>query len=544
MAGIRQTSSLLTTITTLVCIVVALSLFVTDALIVRQVEENTRDYLSEKATNIARVVAHSPTVVEGLQMQMGESRIQPFADEMRRVSGVEFIVVMDMNGIRKSHPDPAKVGKHFAGGDEGAALNGQEYVSTGKGTLGMSLRAFTPVRAQDGKQIGVVVVGITLNRVQSEVSRSRVALFWGIGMGGLVGIAGALLLARRIKKILFGLEPRQIAKLLQERSAILDATREGIIAIDSETRITLVNSEGRRLFQRGGLSEDPLGKPIKELIPETRLDRVLKNGQSEHDQEIEVYGIPLIVNRVPIYLKQRIVGGLMTFRDKTDIKRMAEELTGIKLYAGALRAQTHEFMNKLHVILGMVHLGAYDQLTKYINQTARQYQQDVGFILRRVKNTVLAGFLLGKNSFVREAGAELILVDDAYIPDPEDSEIIHEWVTILGNLIDNAVDAMKDREQKKIFIDAYYDQGMLTMEVEDTGKGFDENEREHLFKKGYSTKKEEAGERGLGLYLVKQIVGKRGGSIEVFSQVGEGSRFLVHIPLKVRGTELDQGPNC
>ena len=535
MAGFRQTSSLLTTITTLVCIVVALSLFVTDILIVRQVEENTREYLGEKATNIARVTAHSPTVVEGLQMNRGESGIQPFAEEIRRVSGLEFIVVMDMKGIRKSHPDPTKVGKHFAGGDEGAALSGQEYVSTGKGTLGMSLRAFTPVRAQDGKQIGVVVVGISLNKVQSQVSRSRIALFWGIGMGGLVGIGGALLLARRIKKILFGLEPRQIAKLLQERSAILDATREGIIAIDQETKITLVNTEGRRLFQRGGLSEDPFGHPIKDLIPETGLNRVLKNGRSELDQEIEVFGIPLIVNRVPIYLQQKIVGALMTFRDKTEIKRIAEELTGIKLYAGALRAQTHEFMNKLHVILGMVHLGAFDQLTTYINRTARQYQQDVGFILHRVKNTVFAGFLLGKNSYVREAGAELILAEDAFLPDPEDPEIVHELVSILGNLIDNAVDAIKTTELKQIFIDAYDDQGMLCLEVEDTGIGFNPKESDLLFQKGYSTKKEETEERGLGLYLVKQIVEKRGGSMEVFSQEGEGSRFLVRLPFKSKG---------
>jgi CitB family two-component system sensor histidine kinase MalK len=346
------------TILLLVGVVVVLSLLVTDVLITQVVTDNTEKSIEDRAINISRIIAHSPVVIEGLSGERDEKEIQDYTNEIANLTDVRFIVVFDMEGIRKSHPDISEVGKPFVGGDEGPVLQGQEHISTAKGTLGMSLRAFTPVFNSEGKQVGAVAVGILMNTVQETVATSRSRTYLGIGFGLLVGIIGAIILAKKIKKIMFGLEPAEIAKLLQERNAMLESTREGILAVDSKGIVTLANTEALRLFKQVGIP-DITGMNIEDHIPQAMKD-VLKTGQPELDFEYSLRGVTLFMNTVPIKVNDKILGAISTFRDKTEIKLLAEELSGVKVYAEALRAQTHEFKNKIQVILGMIHMRDYD----------------------------------------------------------------------------------------------------------------------------------------------------------------------------------------
>ncbi|HEY8909811.1 MAG TPA: DcuS/MalK family sensor histidine kinase, partial [Desulfosporosinus sp.] len=521
--------SLQTIMTLLVCGVVALSLAVTDILISQKVADTTQQNLADRATTIARMVAHSPLVIEALNGQRAQTDIQPFANDIRQTTAVEFVVVMDMKGIRKSHPDLNKVGQPFVGGDEGAALKGHEYVSSAAGTLGMSLRAFTPIVTPDGKQVGAVAVGILLNNVNQAVAQSRLIIYISVGIGLLVGIIGALLLARKIKNIMFGLEPREIAKMLEERSAMLQSVREGILAIDTESRITLANASALRLFNQAGISGDPVGKKVADCIPNTLMNNVLETGSSELDQELDMFGITIVTNIIPLRVNGINVGAIATFRDKTEIKQMAEELTGVLLYAEALRAQAHEFMNKLQVILGMVHMKYYDQLSPYVSRIAHQHQSEVGFIGQHIKDPVLAGFILGKMSYAREAGAELVLSEECFLPAPADSEVIHEIVTVFGNLINNALEAIVDCPLKRIDVNFSYEDDVILLEVSDTGSGINHELQRQIFTKGYSTK---GANRGLGLHLVKRSLERLDGSIEIVSEVGQGTQFKVSIPYK------------
>lgn len=525
-----------TKITVLVCGVVAMALLVTNILISANVSSSTQKALDEKARDIARIVARSEVVIEALSGLRDEAEIQSFAEEIRHATKVEFIVVINMNSIRKSHPDETKIGQEFVGGDEAAALAGQEYTSLASGTLGPSLRAFAPIVTRDGKQVGAVAVGILLNSVQHAVEKSRVFIYYAVVFGLLVGIAGAILLAQSIKKTLFGLEPIAIAKLLEERSAMLFSVREGIIAVDTNARITLVNDEAMRLLQQAGIQGDPIGKNVESFVPNTRLQDVLKTGCAELDEQQDLNGITLLTNRVPVCVDGEIVGAIATFRDKTEFHQLAEQLTGVRNYAEALRAQTHEFMNKLHTILGMVRLQCYDQLVDYIHGIAHKYQNEVGFIVRRIKDPVLAGFLLGKLSHAREAGANLKLSEESFLPEPYDSNVIHELVTVLGNLVNNALEAVASSTEKIVSVGMVYDEGILRITVSDTGPGVDEAERRQLFEKGYSTK---VGNRGLGLFLVQQSLERMGGTIEVFSEVGQGTRFVVQIPYQIEGEQND-----
>ncbi|HGH7182728.1 two-component system sensor histidine kinase DcuS [Bacillus cereus] len=514
------------TITLLVCTVVIFSLLVTDLLISHNVERTTEESQAEKAKTIARIVANDSIVIDGLAGKVDTSLIQGYTNKLLKSTDVQFIVVMDMNGIRKSHPDPQKIGQHFIGGDEGTALKGKEHVSLAEGTLGVSMRVFIPVFSETGEQLGVVAVGISADNVKERVKESRHIMYIGVGVGLLVGIIGAILLARHIKKSLFGLEPHRIAKILEERNTMLQSVKEGIIAVDKEAKVTLINNEAKRLFKKSGLKDDFIGKDVELYMPNSRIKEVLQTGVVQLNEEQNIYGITIVTNRVPLYVKGEIVGAIATFRDKTEIRKLAEELTGIRLYAEALRAQSHEFMNKMHVVLGLTHMKQYEELQKYVSSMVSEHQYEIGGVMKKIKNPVFAGFLLGKLSYSREKNINLIISEDAYLPEIYDESITHELITIVGNLIDNALEAVMNCEKKQVEIGIQYGD-KLTITVQDTGNGIKEEEIDTLFTKGYSTKGDN---RGYGLYLVIESIQRINGEIHISSLLGEGTTIIIEIP--------------
>ena len=516
-----------TTITLLVCIVVVMALFVTEILITNRISKETEKSQAEKATDIARIVAQSPLVITGLQNKKNEKNIQTYANEIKQSTHVEFIVVMDMYGIRKSHPNRNLLGLHFVGGDEGPVLKGKEHISTAKGTLGLSLRSFVPVFNEKNKQIGAVAVGISLEKVNQEIEQSRKIILIGVGVGILVGVLGALILARKIKTILFGLEPSEMAKLLEERSAMLQSTKEGMLAVDQNGMTTLVNNEGIRLLLKAGIRGSYIGEKVDNYLPNSKLASVLATGEPQFDQEQEVNLITILTNRVPVIVNGKIVGAIATFREKTEIKELAEQLTGVKLYAEALRTQAHEFMNKLHVISGLIQMKDYQRVSLYITNIVDHQQSEVEFVVSRFKDPVLAGFILGKLSFARESGCEFIIEGEGFLPEPHQQGVTHEVVTILGNLIDNSLDAVADRLLKKMTLRFDYFDEFLVLEIHDTGPGIDEEVINSLCVKGYSTKGEN---RGFGLYLVQRSLETLKGQLEIHSQKGKGTTFIVTIP--------------
>jgi two-component system, CitB family, sensor histidine kinase MalK len=523
-----------TTITLLVCIVVIVALLVTDVLITNRISKETEKNQAEKATEIARIVARSPLVIQALTGKSDEAEIQTFAANVRRSANVEFVVVMDMKGIRKSHPNPDKVGQHFVGGDEGPVLKGKEHISTAEGTLGMSLRSFIPIHDETNKQIGAVAVGISLEKVNQEIKELRNIIYIGIGVGIGVGILGALFLARKIKAILFGLEPSEIAKLLEERSAMLHSTKEGILAVNPEGAITLVNNEGIRLLQKAGIKGSPIGKKIDDYMPNSKLTTILVTGESQLDQEQDLNGLTIVTNRVPVRVKENIVGAIATFREKTEIKQLAEQLTGVKLYAEALRTQAHEFMNKLHVISGLIHIKDYERVSSYIDQAVNHQKSEVEYVVSRFKDPILAGFILGKLSFAREKGCEFLIEGEEFLPEPVQTETTHEVVTILGNLIDNALDAVAHCPEKRVTLRFDYFEDQLVLEIHDTGMGINEEIAESVFVKGVSTKGKN---RGTGLFLVQKSVEHLKGTIEMHSKPGTGTTFIVTIPYESKPSQ-------
>lgn len=528
----KKSYGLRTRVAFMVSAVVMLVLLVLYFIFRNLIIPQTRHALEDKANTVARAIARVPMVAEGLSIGRSED-IQAYTSTIIRHNDILFVVVIDMDSIRYSHPDPSMVGKPFAGGGQEAVLHGRESISEGEGVLGKSVRAFVPVFGGKGQQVGAVVVGVSLERVHRLVRQNDWTIIAILLSGALLGAGGAVVLAGKIKNMMFGFEPSDISRLLEERSAMLQSVREGIIAVDSEARITMINVEAERLLGTAGLTGGAISRHIGEYWPELRLERVLA-GEERKDQLLELNGVTVLASSVPVRVGGEIAGAIATFRDKTELTVLAERLSGISVYADALRAGAHEFMNKLHVIMGMTHMGLYDELQQYISGTVSNYQQEIGQITRQIKDPVMAGFLLGKLSRAREAGIELMLTEDSYLPESAEPGCTHELITIVGNLLDNAMDVLEGEDLREIELAFHYGAGRLRCCVWDSGPGIPEELRERIFEQGYSTKGEH---RGMGLYLVKASVEKLHGRLRTEAGERQGTAFSVDVPYAVKGEE-------
>ncbi|WP_411344084.1 DcuS/MalK family sensor histidine kinase [Paenibacillus sp. WLX1005] len=515
------------TITLLVCLVVAVVLLSVYLMFSIEVSGHTRQAVEQRALAIARTVAYTPLVQDALDGQGDRTAVQTYAEQVRTSNDVEFVVVMNMQGLRLSHPDPAQIGKHFRGGDEVDALHGEETVSIADGSLGRSIRAFEPIRDAAGQQVGAVAVGVSIGSLTTAINENKWILYWGILLGGCLGTAGAILLARKIKKLMFGMEPEQIARLLEERSAMLQSAKEGILSVDRQSVITLTNAEAYRLL--GGGREDN-ERRFREFLRQLQMDKVL-GGEPLKDVEIEINGYTLLVNVEPVMVGGQTEGAIATFRDMTEISMLMKRLSGISLYAEALRAQTHEFMNRLHIMMGLLHMKQYERLEDYLKSIVPSMQLEAGNVLQQVKDPVVAGFLIGKLSRARELGVRMQLRDDGVLPEAADPQVAHELVTIVGNLLENALEASRQAAEPAILLAFDYRDGILEITVSDNGQGIEPEVAARMYEQGYSTKGQD---RGVGLYLVRRSLGTLGGSIEVIRPASGGTQFTIHIPYSIK----------
>lgn len=509
-----------------VCIVVLISLVITSILIGNTVKNSIHKTAEEKAEAVSRTTAQSNIVKRGLKDKSKEQQIQRYTSEIKSATDVSFIVVMDMNSIRKSHPNSDLIGKKFQGGDESPALKGKEIITESKGTLGKSLRSFTPIY-DNGKQIGLVAVGIPIETVNEAFASGMRDIFIGLIIGMFFGIIGAYLLARYIKKILHGLEPAIIAKRLEERNTMLQSVHEGIVAVDKEGKINLINKSATQIFKKAGLVENPIGLKINEYLDSTQLHNVVELGRPEVDEEQNINGVKILVNRVPLYVNNQIVGAISTFRDKTEMSRLSEQLVGVKTYAETLRAQSHEFSNRLHVIMGMLQMENYEEVKQYIREIVSFSVQENVNIATQIKDAALAGFLIGKLSLAREKNIELTIHINEIVPEPHDNQLTHEIITVIGNLIDNSIDALANQNSKIIKVKLNYTQQKLKIDITDSGEGLSSHMQQKIFEKGYSTKGDN---RGYGLYLINESVKKLNGSINIDNDSDGYTKFIVEIP--------------
>ncbi|MBJ8378980.1 two-component system sensor histidine kinase DcuS [Citrobacter cronae] len=517
-----------TTVILMVSAVLFSVLLVVHLIYFSQISNMTRDALADKALAVARTLANSPEIRQGLMKKPEESGIQAIAQAVNKSNDFLFIVVTDMKSTRYSHPEAQRIGQPFKGDDILLALQGKENVAINRGFLAKALRVFTPIYDEHHRQIGVVAIGLELSRVTEQINNSRGSIFWSILFGVLVGLLGTWVFVKVLKRILFGLEPYEISNLFEQRQAMLHSIKEGVIAVDECGEVTLINQAAQELLDYHKSQDDAQLSTLSHAWSQVvDFSQVLRDGTPRRDEEITVKDRLLLINTVPVLSNGKIIGAISTFRDKTEVRKLMQRLDGMVNYADALRERSHEFMNKLHVILGLLHLKSYKQLENYILKTANNYQEEIGSLLGKIKSPVIAGFLLSKINRTSDLGHSLVISNESQLPENSNEDQVAVLITVLGNLIENALEALGQEPGGEISVSLHYRHGWLHCEVNDDGPGIAPEHIEHIFEKGVSSK---GTERGVGLALVKQQVESVGGNISVESEPGVFTQFFVQLP--------------
>lgn len=504
---------------------VCFSLVTAGILMMINVADYVEDSAGERALAIAKVVALSPVVQEGLLSENPSAVIQPFAESWRKSTGAAFVIVANMQQIRLSYPIPSMIGTRMAPLYREPVLRGEEFVYVGQGNLAPTIRANVPIFASDGKQVGFVSVGFYLTEVKAVTRDSAVSILGTLLLAMAVSLGGAVLLAKNVKKATFGLEPHEIGTLLKEQEATLAAIHEGVIAVDTELNIRLINQEAARILGTG--TEQLYGRPVEAVLPNNSLRQVIDSGRAVYNEEQVIVDAIIMSNSVPIILDNKVVGAVVSFRDRTEVARLAEELTGVHRFVDALRSQTHEFKNKLHTISGLIQLKRYDEAIDYAIDSQVNQQGLMSQLSGKVNDSIIYGLLLGKASQMKEAGIDFVIDPATSLREIPAHVSSGDIVVILGNLLQNAIEAVSGREHKYVSVLLQQNIENLVIKVYNSGPLIDENIGSNMYKRGFSTK---ADGRGLGLALVSEKVAVVGGKISHCNIADGGVEFAVSIP--------------
>ncbi|NVN54584.1 sensor histidine kinase [bacterium Scap17] len=547
---------------------VIVSLLVAAWLFSAQLERTQREIQGQRIAALAQRIARLPEVRSALSEASSPQAAPPVADSrlaarierLRQENAVDFIVVMRPDGLRLSHPDPTRIGQPFQGGDEQRALAGASYLSESRGTLGESLRSFVPVMATASKGgeravVGAVAIGITLDSLGRRLADEKRQLLLGLGVLMLFGTLGALGLARYLRRQLKGLEPAAIARLVEEHQAVLASLEEGIIVVDSEGRITLVNAAARELL--GALPT--LGERLDDWLPDTGMRECLVARQPESEQEearlrqVTHGGRRLLVRCQRVHDGELLMGGVLVLREHDRMQRLAEELTGVRRQAESLRAARHELRNRLHVLSGLTQMQDLAGLRDYLALLVERELPADAAAAERIADPLLAGLLIGKHSEARERGITLNVELEIECSNgrheegmsPEEAapvefpvlerSLSHDLVSVIGNLLDNAFEALEEMSEDGhvpsvtlgLMLESLAAEAQLSISVADNGPGMPTELRQMAREAGVSSHGEG---RGLGLSLVQDIVAAREGEWHLYAPSGGGTLVELILP--------------
>lgn len=519
------------TVILLVCCSTLVSLLVSAFLIRNFIMKTNYETVSEKMSSTAKIIAKSETVRNGLLYGDKQQFVQQFTRDITNDAKLDFIVVMDKKGVRLSHTDASYIGQPFSNKpDMQRVLAGHEFFSKKNGVLGKGYRYFVPVTFHN-KVICAVCVGSTTQRIEMQIINAQKKILFALCVGLIVGIIGAIFLARKIKGILLGLEPEEIATQLIEKEIIENEVNEGILAISQNREVILMNKEAKKLLTSSNLETTSLiGSQVDENLYDVLFKKAFEEKQIIRNQAMYLNGVEVIASASPIFNKNQFFGVVATLNDQSEVIKLLDELGGTEQYINSLRAQTHEFLNKLHVVSGLIDLKKFDEVSSFIKQLNQHYRADVGIITKQIKVPAIAGFLLGKINEAKEQDVEMIIASDSYIPEIEVDDSIHALLQVLGNLLDNAKEAtLCNKSSRTVWIHLTFEEEsqIFILTVCDNGIGITDETKHKLFQVGVSTKGKN---RGFGLAIVKKIINQHNGMIEFSAREEGGTTVYLELP--------------
>ncbi|MFD7235519.1 ATP-binding protein [Streptomyces syringium] len=530
-----------------------------------------------QVTATATAVAASPAVRESIRSTDPTSTLQPYAEQVRRDTDVDFVTIMRPDGSRWTHPDSTRIGERFLGHTR-PALDGVTFSETYTGTLGPSVRAVAPVRdtdQPDGRVVALVSAGIKVDSISADVRRQLTGLL-GVALAALtLGGIGTYLLNARLRRHTHGMNAAELSRMHDYHQAALHAVREGLLMLDGRRCVALVNDGGRELL---GLHGDVVGRRVDALGLPPALTEALLAPEPRVDEVHLTADRIVVVNTSPVSGGERR-GTVVTLRDHTELQALSGELDSVRGFAEALRSQSHEAANRLHAVVSLIELGRADEAVDFATAELELAQALTDQVMAAVAEPVLAALLLGKAAQANEHGVELLLTPDTRIDDGLLPPALtpRDLVTILGNLIDNAIDASASEANRpsaeaeptavgaaagsepapgadaataaqaalsrpgrsghrpQVTVTVRADGGELLLRVGDTGPGVAAEVVDEVFRRGWSTKSPGPAPhgRGLGLALVRQAARRNGGTVTVGESPAGGAEFTVRLPLLV-----------
>ncbi|MGX4689746.1 sensor histidine kinase [Streptomyces sp. JNUCC 63] len=490
-----------------------------------QAEEAAR----RQATAVARSIADAPSVRTAIHTSDPSAELQPYALRVQKDTGVDFVTIMTPGGIRWTHPDPNQIGKPFLG-NIARAQRGETFTETYTGTLGPSVRAVTPVE-EGGRVIGLVSAGIKVEAITERVREQVTALF-SVAAGVLaLGAIGTYVINAQLRRHTHGMNAAELSRMHDYHQAALHAVREGLLMLDAQRRVALINDGGRELLGVGS-GEDVVGRSVTDLSLPTPLTGALLASGPRTDEVHLTASRVLVVNTSPVSGGERR-GTVVTLRDVTELQSLMGELDSERGFTQALRSQAHEAANRLHTVVSLIELGRAEEAVEFATAELELAQALTDQVVSAVSEPVLAALLLGKTAQANERGVELVVSEDSGLDDGllPGSLPSRDLVTILGNLIDNAVDAAQGSLRARVTVTACAEGAELVLRVADTGPGVDPAHADLVFQRGFSTKRTGRGGRGLGLALVRQAVRRHEGTLTVTEAEGGGAVFEARLPL-------------
>ncbi|GAA3060978.1 MULTISPECIES: sensor histidine kinase [Actinomycetes] len=501
-----------------------------------------RQQYEERVLTMAESVAVMPTVQEALETEDPSEVLAPWAETLRAATGFEYIMIADRHGIRQSHPDPEAIGQRPSL-DPAPVLAGQTWTGVEHGHAGLTLRARVPVFDDAEEVIGYVSVGILASEVRLA-SVQTLPLILGVALVAVgAGAVGARLLSRRLRADTHGLEPKEIATLLDGREALLHAIGEGVIGLDRQRRVVLANTPARELLH---LPEDHLGRTPAQLGLSAEAEQVLSgDGPGDDpggDLLLGAHGRILVCTRRPVRVREADGGVVVTLRDRTELTRLTDQLDGARTVTAGLRAQRHEFANRIHTVSGMLELGAVDRARDYLSELATATSGADAQIAARIGDMTVAALVLAKSVQAAERGVQFSLSELSHLPEDQPSDLRDDLLLVVGNLVDNAMDAAGPDGWVELMVRRHGAAGagagdgagegagdVVEVRVIDSGPGLDPEIAREIFHVGRSTKGDD-GQRGMGLALVRQACLRRGGTVAVEAE--EETTFAAYLPVR------------
>ena len=509
-----------------IILIVTLALFlgIAGSLINVQFETKRRD---QNLQNVAEAIAQSPLLVEKNSDSVNSAVLTEYLDSLRdTLEDIDVISVVNTDTVRLYHSNHELIGSVYDGTLPNFRENSQGYyATTDNGPSGMQRRAYAAIYDKDGNYAGFVMAIMLMENIKAETVQIILIFTLITIVAILMELFISAELSGKIKKSLLGYEPDVFTSMFRMRDNILESLDEGIVAVDSDGTIQFMNKSATEMLTNDSGEESLIGKDITSLSKTVPSLNLLCSPDASHS--VSSADDNILIDAIPIKENDSVIGTVGILHDRKEYTKLMEDLTGTRYLVDSMRANNHDFTNKLHVILGLIQMEMYGEATSYIQNITMVQRETISKVMNCINEPAVAALLIGKIARASELNVRFILREGCYYSSADISIPSEILVTVIGNLIDNAFESMNDMNyngQKELLFGMYSKPGALLITTDDTGSGIEEGNIDRIFENGFSTK---GNGRGTGLYQVKKLVENAGGNINVESQEGVGTSFTV-----------------